>query len=368
MNERRHPTPLPGDHFEAWRRGPRPLIFPAARFKLGGTSVARMAAVLTVAPEESLVMSKSILSSAAIVLGIALPATAAAQAAPASPCPRQLVLYRFPPAGGPRGPARPVARALARSGRTAAAPSPRRPRRPLAGAAPTRRTPYPPPPPPPPGSPPIVVYQPPPPALLGRPEEPPPYELGRPPRPLNTPRQSGVSAHFEGAAMGSGADSRAGMGGLGLAMRYRPTPHLALESGFDFVGGHGYAGDTRNETAFTVNGLLFLNPRSRWQFYLLAGLGWSWAHSVCDSPGASCAGNNFTGPVDSHYSYFGAQAGGGLEYRLSRAIALNVDMRFFVRGRTDGSSQSKPEFTNAEGQSTNTSGGVLFTAGGTLYF
>jgi hypothetical protein len=43
-------------------------------------------------------------------------------------------------------------------------------------------------------------------------------------------------------------------------------------------------------------------------------------------------------------------------------------MRGFVRGRTDSLAQSQPEFTNGNGQTTNTSGGILFTGGLTVYF
>jgi hypothetical protein len=43
-------------------------------------------------------------------------------------------------------------------------------------------------------------------------------------------------------------------------------------------------------------------------------------------------------------------------------------MRGFVRSRTDALAQSQPEFTNSSGQTTNTSGGVLFTGGLSIYF
>ena len=72
--------------------------------------------------------------------------------------------------------------------------------------------------------------------------------------------------------------------------------------------------------------------------------------------------------MDNHYSYFGGQAGIGLELRLTRVLAFNGDIRGFIRSRTDNQSQSQPEFTNANGQVTNTSGGALFTGGMTLYF
>jgi opacity protein-like surface antigen len=210
-----------------------------------------------------------------------------------------------------------------------------------------------------------VIYRPPPPALLDRPEAPPPY--ARPPKPLSPPQQWGINARVEGATFGHGNQGNAGMGGAGLGLRFRPTPQIGLETDLDFVGGHGYQGDIRHETAFSVNGLLFVNPRSRAQVYLLAGIGWSWAHVQCDTSIDPCTSTS-TIPLDGHYSYFGGQAGIGLEFRLSRMIALGGDLRAFVRGRTDNLSQTQPEFTSASGQTTNTSGGVLLTGGMTVYF
>jgi opacity protein-like surface antigen len=157
------------------------------------------------------------------------------------------------------------------------------------------------------------------------------------------------------------------MGGAGLGLRFRPTRQLAVEGDLDFLGGHGYLGESRNETAFSVNGLFFVNPRSRAQFYLLAGLGWSWAHVQCDPTVDTCSSTSSI-PLDAHYSYFGGQAGVGIEFRLSRLIAIGADLRGFVRGRTDSLAQSQPEFTNSQGQSTNTSGGALLTGGMTIYF
>ena len=72
---------------------------------------------------------------------------------------------------------------------------------------------------------------------------------------------------------------------------------------------------TRRRSPF--NGLFFLNPRSRAQIYLLAGFGWSGAHSQSD-PSTASGDASF----DQHYSYFGGQAGVGLELRLTRVLAL----------------------------------------------
>jgi len=86
-----------------------------------------------------------------------------------------------------------------------------------------------------------------------------------------------------------------------------------------------------------------------------------------------------TTQVDDHYDYFGGQLGAGLELRLTRVLAFNLDIRGFVRGRTDALAQVQPEFEQPAGcssspsatgtcRTTNSSGGALLTGGMTLYF
>jgi hypothetical protein len=217
-----------------------------------------------------------------------------------------------------------------------------------------RRAPPPPPPEPPP---PPVVYDPPPIGMIERPETPPPYEYGpvRPP-PFTPPHEWGLNLHLEGAALGRGAQNDTSMGGFGAGLRFKPTRYFGIEGDIDFVGGRDYNGDNRNETAVAFNGLVFINPRSRVQVYLVGGFGWSSAHVTSDQG------------LDASYGYFGAQAGAGLEFRLTHVLAFNADFRGFIRGRTDGGAAAQPEFTDAYGRSTNTSGGGLFTGGMTLYF
>ena len=97
------------------------------------------------------------------------------------------------------------------------------------------------------------------------------------------------------------------------------------------------------------------------QLYFLVGLGGSIARVVDDQ----------TASYDRVYNwgYFGGQAGGGIEFRLAKAFALNMDLRGFIRGRTDSAARAQPEFTNPQtGQTTNTSGGALITGGMTFYF
>jgi hypothetical protein len=220
-------------------------------------------------------------------------------------------------------------------------------------------------------APPVVVYQPPPPVVVYEqapttryyvvpPAPPPPVYYYRP----KYVRRSewGLNLHLEGAAFGhaSNVQSGGGIWGGGIGLRYRPVPVFALETDLDFVGGRDYNDYLRTETATTINGLFFLNPRSRAQVYLLAGFGWSWAHAVNDLAGYNTASYDF--------DYFGGQGGIGVQFRAGRHFALNFDARGFIRTRIDDDAQSQPEFVSSTGQTSNTSAGVLFTGGMTFYF
>lgn len=207
--------------------------------------------------------------------------------------------------------------------------------------------------------PPVVVYQPPPPTVVvqARDAPPPYYYVPRTPPPK---KEWGLNLHLGGAMMGKGRDGNAGMGMAGLGLRFRPIPQAALEGVLDFAGGRDYNGYRRAETAFTINGLIFLNPKNTTQVYLLGGFGWSGATATDDRGGVD--------RVEYKYGYFGLQGGLGLEFRLSKSVALNVDVRGLVRGRVDGDARYNPEFTSNDGKSTNTSGAGLLTGGITFYW
>ncbi len=237
--------------------------------------------------------------------------------------------------------------------------------------------PPPPPPPPPRGTtyiyggappPPVVVYQPPPPVVVYQqpryyvpPPRPPVYYYR--PKPAAKRNEWGLNLHVEGIALGHSqyATHDSGMGGVGFGLRYKPIPGFGIEADVDFAGGRDYYGFQRDETAFTLNGLVFLNPRSRAQVYLLAGFGWSGAHVVDDSEGYVSHSND--------YGYFGGQGGLGLEFRITKHFALAADAIGFIRTRIDSGADQTPEFVDpSTGQSTNTSAGVLFRGGMTFYF
>jgi len=221
---------------------------------------------------------------------------------------------------------------------------------------------------PPPQQPPVVVYQPAPPPVVVVRQPPPDYRYYYVRRPVQMPQHEwGLNLRLDGAFIGGRNDRGGGaLGGFGAGLRYKPSPWFGIEAGADFAIGRDYNDYARNETAFTLNGMLFLNPRSRAQVYLLAGFGWSIANVTNDTY-VSGSGEPVNLNETMSYHYFGGQAGIGLEYRVTRNVALNVDLRGFVRGRTDN--DSRPEFIDpATGKTTNTSGGLLMTGGMTFYF
>ncbi len=218
----------------------------------------------------------------------------------------------------------------------------------------------------PPPPPPVVIYTPapapPPPPVYTAP--PAPYYPPPPPPPARPKSEVGLSFRLLGASFASNDTYRgdSGAGGIGASLRFRPTPRFALDLGLDAMSGRDANGYKRSEVPLTVLGLLYLNPKSKAQVYLLGGFGFSSARVEVTHP--QIAGVQQT----EHWSYFGALFGGGMEFRVGKRVALNFDVRGFVRGRTDDAAAIKPEFTAADGRTTNTSGGALFTGGITFYF
>jgi hypothetical protein len=211
----------------------------------------------------------------------------------------------------------------------------------------------------PPPPPPVVIYQPPPATVVVQPREAPPAYYYVPRHPV-AKREWGVNLHVGGLMLGKGRDDNTGMAMVGVGLRFRPAPAFAIEADLDFAGGRDYNAYRRNETAFAFNGLVFLNPKSKTQVYLLGGFGWSGATAVDDRSGHDS--------TEYHYGYFGGQAGVGLEFRLSRVVAINFDMRGFIRGRIDDNNHGQPEFVDGNGRTTNKSGGGIFQGGLTFYW
>lgn len=186
-----------------------------------------------------------------------------------------------------------------------------------------------------------------------------------PPPPVARPQRLyskwGFSLRVEGAAMGDGANVDAGIGGLGMSLRYRPVPAFGFDLGVDVIGGKDFNGFTRIETPVSLNAMIFVNPRSRVQFYLIGGAHLSHAQVRSDYS-SPLLGRTEDGKYGADYNYFGGQGGAGLEFRLGRRVGLSFDALGFMRKRTDDGRQ--PEYVDAAtGKTTNTSAGVLFRGG-----
>ena len=211
------------------------------------------------------------------------------------------------------------------------------------------------------------------------------YRYAAPPRPAAPaqpapPRwqsEFGLNLRVEGVALGkpSGAAFNAGLGGVGMSLRYRPTPHFAFDLGIDLLAGVDYNGFSRTEVPVSLGGMIFFNPKSRVQFYILGGANISRAQVRSDTPYAQGAtsGTPLLNPVDggaqygATYTYFGGQGGGGLEFRLSRRVAIDLDVVGFVRERIGNT--DTPEFVNpSTGQTTNVSGGAIGRGGLTFWW
>ncbi len=209
--------------------------------------------------------------------------------------------------------------------------------------------------------PPVVVYPAYPayPAYGYAPPQQPMYYYAPPPQPSYPASRLALDLRLDGSAgFGHGLYHNAyGLGGGGLGLRYRVAPHFGLEAGVDLLGGRDYNDDRRFEVAGTGGGLVYFNPRSRAQVYLSGGFLGDYARA------------DVSPLLVRQYEHVGGYAGLGLEIFLGRRVALHFDARGLVRQNVAGDAAQHPEFTDpSTGRSTNTSGGVVGSAGLLLYF
>ncbi len=90
-----------------------------------------------------------------------------------------------------------------------------------------------------------------------------------------------------------------------------------IDAGADFLAGTDYNGAPADRGAVSLSGMLFVNPRSRTQFYFMGGLNIAHAEVDRSSSGAAAGSTEFV--PNTEYDYFGAHGGIGLEFRLSLA-------------------------------------------------
>lgn len=178
----------------------------------------------------------------------------------------------------------------------------------------------------------------------------------------------GLNLRGEGAAFKAEGGGTNGMGGAGISFRYRPVPAFALDFGVDVLGGKDYHDQTRVESSFATTAMVYFNPRSILQIYGLLGFNLSHAEILQHNYVAYDTGyyNDYYSTNQSH-DYFGGHAGLGLEFRLAKHVALDVDGIGLIRHRIDDS--GGPEFRDPKtGQTSDTSAAGLFRGGITFWW
>lgn len=225
--------------------------------------------------------------------------------------------------------------------------------------------PAPPPPPPPRGRVVIVRPAPPPPPVIVQPAPPPPpppavvvVEQQQPRlRVVPVRRHRKLSLNARAAGM-IGENLR--MGGLELGLRFRPSRIFGMELAVGAYGGTDYNDMSRLEIPLMANLMVFMPRESRFQFYLLAGIGTSFATVDGVHRGY---GMHLTRDM----RYFGGQLGAGFEWRLAPRFALSMELRGFLRTRVGDDGRAE-FYEPSTGRATNTSGGGVASIGGHLYF
>lgn len=150
-----------------------------------------------------------------------------------------------------------------------------------------------------------------------------------------------------------GDDAR--LAGIGVSGRYALNPVVTFDLGLDSLLGTDYNGYDRSELSLSLSSLFFLNYHPVVRTYVLVGLNTSSARVDVNGD-------------DQTWGYFGGQTGLGLDITIAPTVALNLDLVAFMRGRTDSRAAREPEFTDALGRVTNTSGGGLLRGGVVIHF
>jgi hypothetical protein len=172
----------------------------------------------------------------------------------------------------------------------------------------------------------------------------------------------GLNLRAEGAGFASANGDTVGMGGLGLSFRWRPAPAFALDVGLDVMGGNDYYSQQRIESALSLTGILFFNPKSIFQIYALGGF-----HVSHAEIGGSTWNNTFDyyDPSTSR-DYIGIHGGLGFELRVAKHLGLDLDGVALLR---TGLGNGSPEFVNtATGETSDTSGAGMARAGVTFWW
>jgi len=173
-------------------------------------------------------------------------------------------------------------------------------------------------------------------------------------------RRWGLNMHATGMFLPGHdlVDVEPGMAGAGLSFRYRPVSVFALDIAADVLVGTDGNGFDRREVPLSFSGMIF--PfKGFLQPYVSLGLNTAFARVESTEYTARLAKG-----TEGQYNYVGAQAGLGLELRLTGLIGLNIEGMGFVRKRVDSDAKAHPEFIDIEtGEASNTSTGGMLRAG-----
>ncbi len=214
------------------------------------------------------------------------------------------------------------------------------------------------------------------PALLEEEEEEEEGGVGRAPRTrvrqhrerLQPHRRWGLNLRMEGVLMPQyrdGVANETGMAGLGLSLRYRPTPMFAFDFGADFLTGTDTNGFSRQELPLALSLMIYANPQSVAQFYVFGGINGSFARVSSRQYEVTVAERDHDA-----YSYVGGHGGVGFEIRVSELIGINLDGLVLARTRTDDDGQGAfPEFYDPDtGTTSNSSAAGLLRGGVTFWW
>lgn len=160
---------------------------------------------------------------------------------------------------------------------------------------------------------------------------PPPPAYGPPPPPAPPPQRAnrwgiGLSAGSMDVVNANNEDQTIEMEGGGIHLRYRLGPSVSLELGID--GFEGEVADFRRQSASGTLSLFYhLTPYSKWNWYLLGGLG-----STHDA--IYYGGRTDDAEPDEEFVEHHLHLGLGLERRWNQ-LGIGAELRGVALGRDD---------------------------------
>ena len=120
-------------------------------------------------------------------------------------------------------------------------------------------------------------------------------------------------------------DSKSNNGGFGAIFQYNVTTPIRLEGAFTFLP----SGDRLGMWDIFVNAHYLIPVMEKLNVYPIAGLGYMNYKSdggYTNLGSALVLNRNIAG----NYSMFGVNVGGGVEYKLSRRVSLQGDLKYVI--------------------------------------